>query len=675
MVNARPTLPAAVWLLHIALPLLALWLLIARPQFDLIWEDHTAHLWLVAGVAAVSLGLAARVNEQARARSDARLFLVSLAFMTASGFFAMHAVATPGVVVHTLTLGFNLAAPVGLLLASAIAVLSAVEFSPEQAAAIVRWQAQARLALLAVLALAGWASLQPAHTATAEAQHGPLVGFAIAGSVLYGVAAAMYFLIHRRRPAAILLSVITAFVLLAEALVAMAYARNWAASWWEWHLLMLVAFGFVAYSAHMHYQREGSRSGLFNSVALEQTLDEVRREHTAALEALVGAMTTGERNIGQVTARLAAQFGITEGQAAVLEQGAAALARERDQARRLEALVDVGLLARVNREEANLLATVTELATEAFGDDEIQLRILRDGTLHPRGDDTLAKAVLADREPAESPERDRLVLPLTVKDRATGVLEVHRPDGTFGEHDRSVLRSLASQVSIALENARLYQHLDGLFRSYLAPDVATALIADPDQARLGGALSEVTVLMADLASFTPFSERSEPGEVVSMLNTYYGAIVPCILAEGGTVTQFIGDAVMALFNAPVAQPDHALRAARAALAMQEATAAVAHESWPRFRVGINTGQALVGNIGSETMRHFTAIGDTVNLAARLESSAASGTVVVSAATRAELGDGATVERIGEITVKGKAEPVEAFRVTSVTGMTGTARAD
>jgi class 3 adenylate cyclase len=654
-----------VWLLHVALPLIALWLLIARPEFDVVWEDHGAHLWLVAGVAAVSLALAARVNEQARTRSDARLFLVSLAFVAASGFLALHAVATPGVLVHELTLGFNLAAPAGLLLASAIAVLSAFEFSPAQAARIVRWQVPARLALVGLLVIGGWASLQPAGTATAEAQHGPLVAFAIAGSLLYGLAAVGYYLIHRRRPAAILLSVITAFVLLAESMVAMAYARNWAASWWEWHLLMLVAFGFVAYSAHIHYQREGTRSGLFNSVALEQTLDEVRREHTAALEELVGAMTRGERNLGQVTARLATQFGITEGQAAVLEQGAAALARERDQARRLEALVDVGLLARVNRAEEDLLQRITELAGDAFGDDQLQLRLLREGTLHPAGDDALASRALADREPAESPSRDRLALPLTVKDRATGVLEISRPDGKFGEHDRSVLRSLASQVSIALENARLYQHLDGLFRSYLAPDVATALIADPEQARLGGALSEVTVLMADLASFTPFSERSEPGEVVSMLNTYYGAIVPCILAEGGTVTQFIGDAVMALFNAPVAQPDHALRAARAALAMQDATAAVAHESWPRFRVGINTGQALVGNIGSETMRHFTAIGDTVNLAARLEGSAESGAVVVSAATRAALGDDVTVKRIGEIIVKGKAERVEAFQVTSV----------
>jgi len=162
---------------------------------------------------------------------------------------------------------------------------------------------------------------------------------------------------------------------------------------------------------------------------------------------------------------------------------------------------------------------------------------------------------------------------------------VHRPGASFAPHDRAILRSLASQVSITLENTRLYQHLDGLFRAYLSPDIARALIADPEQAALGGGLAEVTVLMADLTGFTPFSERSQPADVVSMLNTYYGAIVPEILDSGGTVTQFIGDAVMALFNAPVRQPDHALRAARAGLRIQRAAAAVARDGWPRFAGG------------------------------------------------------------------------------------------
>lgn len=668
--STRPLLlPAAVWLLHLALPLLGLWLLIARPAFDLRWDQHQAHFWLVAGAAVASLVLAVRINEQARTRSDARLFMVSLAFIASAGFLGLHAVATPGVLLHGDNLGFSMAASLGLYLASGIALVSSFELAEANARRIVRWQAAARVALAVLLVGSTVAVLAaPVHQGASTEAHGPLVGFAVMGSALYGIAALRYYRIHRRRPSALLLSIITAFVLLSEALVAMVYARNWAASWWEWHVLMLLAFGFVAYSAHVLYRREGSRSGLFNSVALEQTLGQVRQEHSAALEALVEAMGGGTdpAGIGRVTARLAAQFGLTERQAEVLEQSAAALARERDQSRRLEGLVDVGLLARLSRAEGDLLAAVAEVADEAFGGDEVRIRVLRAGRLATAGGavtadaEDLAAAVLATHQPAEADHL--LVLPLSVKEQPTGVLEVHRRDGPFSTHDRSVLRSLASLVSVELENARLYQHLDGLFRSYLSPDVARALIADPAQAELGGAVAEVTVLMADLTGFTPFSERSTPVEVVSMLNAYYGAIVPEILDEGGTVTQFIGDAVMALFNAPVRQPDHALRAVRAALRLQEAAATKARDGWPRFRVGINTGPALIGNIGSEAMRHFTAIGDTVNLSARLEGTAPAGGVVIGARTAALVAGSVRVQRRGAVTVKGKAEPVEAYLV-------------
>ncbi|HEY2950057.1 MAG TPA: adenylate/guanylate cyclase domain-containing protein [Micromonosporaceae bacterium] len=663
-------MPAAVWLLHLALPLLGLWLLIARPAFDLRWDQHQAHFWLVAGAAAVSLGLAVRINEQARTRSDARLFLVSLAFIASAGFLGLHAVATPGVLLHGDNLGFSMGASLGLYLASGLALVSSFELAGANAQRVVRWQTGLRTALAVLLVVSAVVVLRaPVHQGAATEAHGPLVGFAVMGSALYGIAALRFYRIHRRRPSALLLSIITAFVLLSEALVAMVYARNWAASWWEWHLLMLLAFGFVAYSAHVLYRREGSRSGLFNSVALEQTLGEVRQEHGAALEALVEAMgggTTDPAGIGRVTARLAAQFGLTERQVEVLEQSAAALARERDQSRRLEGLVDVGLLARLSRAEDDLLAAVAGVADEAFGGDEVRIRVLRSGRLATAGGavtadaEDLAATVLATHQPAEADHL--LVLPLSVKEQPTGVLEVHRPDGPFSAHDRSVLRSLASLVSVELENARLYQHLDGLFRSYLSPDVARALIADPAQAALGGAVAEVTVLMADLTGFTPFSERSTPAEVVSMLNTYYGAIVPEILDESGTVTQFIGDAVMALFNAPVRQPDHALRAVRAALRLQEAAAATARDGWPRFRVGINTGPALIGNIGSQAMRHFTAIGDTVNLAARLEGTAPAGGVVLGARTAELVAGSVRVQRRGAVTVKGKAEPVEAYLV-------------
>ena len=112
------------------------------------------------------------------------------------------------------------------------------------------------------------------------------------------------------------------------------------------------------------------------------------------------------------------------------------------------------------------------------------------------------------------------------------VLDVRRAEGTFADRDRWLLRALASQLSIGLENARLYRQLDGLFRQYMSPDMATALLADPTQAALGEEVAEVTVRNADLRGFTPFSGRTTPDRVVAMLNQYFGRAVPVLLANG-----------------------------------------------------------------------------------------------------------------------------------------------
>jgi adenylate cyclase len=124
---------------------------------------------------------------------------------------------------------------------------------------------------------------------------------------------------------------------------------------------------------------------------------------------------------------------------------------------------------------------------------------------------------------------------------------------------------------------------------------------------------------------------------------------------------------MAMWNAPTRQPDHALRAGRAGLAMQRAVEQVAagRPDWPRFRVGINSGPALVGNIGSEEFRNFTAIGDTTNLASRLEGQAPVGSVLIGEHTRELLGDAAEVEAVGELKVKGKERPVRAFVLRAI----------
>ena len=171
----------------------------------------------------------------------------------------------------------------------------------------------------------------------------------------------------------------------------------------------------------------------------------------------------------------------------------------------------------------------------------------------------------------------------------------------------------------------------------------------------------MTVLFADLRGYTSFAESHEPDQVVSLLNRYFGAAAPVILDEGGTVVQFVGDAVMAIWNAPSPEPEHALRACRAALRMQAACEPLAASTAraPRFRIGVNTGPALVGTIGSEAHRDFTVIGDAVNLAARLQQTAEVGTVI-GPVTRVALGTAARVRSLGTTSVRGRAEPIEAF---------------
>ncbi len=154
-----------------------------------------------------------------------------------------------------------------------------------------------------------------------------------------------------------------------------------------------------------------------------------------------------------------------------------------------------------------------------------------------------------------------------------------------------------------------------------------------------------------------------------MLNQYFEVAIPPIARRcGGEIDRIIGDALMVTFNRRGDQPDHPLRAARAAIAIQETTAAIAaeHPGWPRFRVGINSGEAAVGILGAAGGRTHTAIGDTVNLAARLQGVAPVGGIAVGAETARRL-DGARTEALGEIRLKGKAEPVEAYRLIGLGG--------
>jgi adenylate cyclase len=518
--------------LLLAVPLVGLALVLGDPSLDVHWENHPSHFWLVLVVALINVALGLVMSEAAGRRNDARVFLVSLAFLVSAGFLGLHALATPGVLLEGKNTGFVIATPVGLLAASVFAAASALELSPAAAAAIMRHQSLLRGTVLVVLGLwaaGSLAAIPPLDDRfLPERTEGPLVVPAALGVGLYVFAAVRYIELYRVRRSQLLASIAVAFVLLAEAMIAGAFGRNWHASWWEWHVLMAIAFGLVAYSARLEYRRQASVPSTFTSLYLEHTLGRVDAERAAALESLV---TSPEG-----TEELRRRHGLAADEAAVLERA-----------------------------------------------------------------------------------------------------------------------------------AREIRRLDDLFRPYLSPQLTDRLLEDPSAGALGGEQRRVSVLFADLQGFTAFSEQASPTEVIAMLNEYWAGTVPVLESQGGLIERFAGDAVMVVFNAAADQDDHAARACKAALDLQQVAARIADKrpGWPRFRAGVNTGPAVIGNVGSLERRSFTAVGDTTNLAARLQSQAEAGQVVIGSSTLSDLGGSAQVEPLGALSLKGKSAPVEAFVLLSI----------
>jgi adenylate cyclase len=210
------------------------------------------------------------------------------------------------------------------------------------------------------------------------------------------------------------------------------------------------------------------------------------------------------------------------------------------------------------------------------------------------------------------------------------------------------------------------------FAQYLPPAVVERLALHPEQLRLGGEAREVTILFADLRGFTTMSEHLEPDDLGRIVNRVLGTMTDAVLAHGGTVDKYIGDCVMALWNAPLDDPEHARRACLAALAMVEAVrvldqeirsadSAAAGSSGISVGVGLNTGRAAVGNFGSSYRFDYTALGDSVNLAARLEplSKEFGCPVIIGETTAAAAADLAMLE-LDVLQVKGRLEPVRIF---------------
>lgn len=519
------------------LPVAGLVLLLAVPALDVMYHHDPMHFWLVLAAALLNVGLGYLTSEIARRQGDARLFFVSMALLSGAAFLGLHALATPGVLLQGSNAGFVVANPVGLLLAAVFAAASALGIGSR--AATLRWQGWIKGGLVAVVALWAVVSLSglPPLGKTGPSQQLPegLQLLGIPALALYGFAAISYGLLYRRKRRTLLLAVVVAYILLAEAMIAVVLSGTWSSAWWEWHVLMLIAFATIAFGARTEYRRAHSLAGAFGGLYLDRTLEQIDRRRADALASLVAALRA-----------------------------------------------------------------------------EQPLSPILDGL----------------RRQWASPE------------------------------ELALLERAANQL----------KHTAELFRPYVSPLLAEGLEEHPELAALGGEEREVSVLFADLSGFTAFSEKHHADEVITMLNTYWGATVPVVgEREGGLIERFAGDAIMVVFNALTDQPDHVLRAARAALGMRDEVMRVAQDKpgWPRFRIGVNTGPAVVGNVGADRMRSFTAIGDTTNLSARLQAQARPGHIVIGGTTREILGDLAQVERLGTLELKGKREPVEAFELNSL----------
>jgi PAS domain S-box-containing protein len=256
---------------------------------------------------------------------------------------------------------------------------------------------------------------------------------------------------------------------------------------------------------------------------------------------------------------------------------------------------------------------------------------------------------------------DRLV-PLAMRAAKRG-REPQTVEATLPGGRRATLRANAGPLldqSGALVGMVFAAEDKSALRRYVGADLAAAVDARPSLLDLGGRRQVVSVLHADVRGYSTLAERMEPEEVMRLLLSYHGAATAALRSSGGTVDRFIGDAVLALWNAPAAQEEHALMAVRGGLAML--AAAERTGATLRYGVGVHTGTAVVGNLGSESLATYTAIGDTVNVAARLQGGAAAGELVCSAATAEAIGPRLRATSLGAILVKGRSAQVEAYRV-------------
>ena len=242
----------------------------------------------------------------------------------------------------------------------------------------------------------------------------------------------------------------------------------------------------------------------------------------------------------------------------------------------------------------------------------------------------------------------------------------------FSAEDAKLFTAIASQADNAVFQEREKNQLRDVFKRYVSEKVVDEILKDPESVGLGGKRQNVTVMFGDLRGFTPMAEKMDPKELVKFLNEYFTVMTNIIFKHGGTIDKYIGDAIMALFGAPVPHKDDALHCVQAAIEMQRELDKL-NRKWARaglnvqfkLGIGINYGEMVVGNLGSPQYMNYTVIGDNVNLAARLEANAKPGQILVSKAVHDLVESHVVDARLPPLLVKGKTEPVTVYEVKTL----------
>ncbi len=280
--------------------------------------------------------------------------------------------------------------------------------------------------------------------------------------------------------------------------------------------------------------------------------------------------------------------------------------------------------------------------------------------------------------------------PLKTEGKIMGVINIGKlNEEGFGKNDRMLLNTTATIAGLSMNTARVFDQtredlqsakkmseqemsekkkIRDMFNKYVAPQIVDRILKTPEQVTLGGEKQRVTVMFADIRNFTTMSEQMAPELVVEILNAYLSVMTETVLKHEGTLDKYMGDALMAIFGVPLMQEDDPVRAVRSALEMKEKVNELNRELGRKAEqaikigIGISTGNVVVGNIGSERRMDYTVVGDTVNMAARLEAEALGDQVLVTQATYRHVEDLVEAKDLGPIKVKGKSIFVPTYLV-------------